>query len=402
MDQQGQSNQPQKQASVAQPPANLPGIDDDINPTNIIQESVENNNNVPERSIKSREFPEVATKKISSNPGINKFGEPEDLIPKNLPIINDGKEQSEVSNIQETEKPKEQQFASDLTKTINNKEEDKYIGPSIENLERKNLIKKIISLVVVGIILIFGIIFIYNKWIKKPVTEDNQPVEVIEKEPVVEEDIDEDGMPNEWEEKYGLNPNDARDADQDPDFDRLSNKKEYEYGTDPKNSDTDGDGFKDGEEVQGGFNPNGLGKLSDINSQADYYPTIKGKWQGNMTGAAYSSETLEATLQSNGSIAGNLIYNILNTDGRSLECDINGVFTFKKETSAFTSKINSNAGYREGKKILTRGDFNLNLMGTLKNNQKEISGTWVLEPVTNIFWLKQDRGNFLLKKTADF
>ncbi|MFH1482518.1 MAG: hypothetical protein ABIE46_03290, partial [Patescibacteria group bacterium] len=33
------------------------------------------------------------------------------------------------------------------------------------------------------------------------------------------------------------------------------------YKTDPKNPDTDGDGYKDGDEVKNGFNPNGSGKL---------------------------------------------------------------------------------------------------------------------------------------------
>lgn len=407
MNQQGQSNKPQNQPNVAQPPANLPGIDDNVNPANSIQEPVKSeDSNVPERNVKVQGFPEEATKKISSDPSVNKFGEPEDLVPKNLPPTkeaeNNNTKQDESSNIQELEKPEEQQLAKDLTsKGSNGLKENEYAGPSIEDLEKKSLIKKIIILVIVGVFVVLGSIFAYNKWIKKPVTEDIQ-VEVIEKEPIVEEDIDGDGLPNEWEEKHGLNPKDANDGDQDPDFDRLTNKKEYEYGTDPKKADTDGDGFKDGEEVQGGFNPNGSGKLTDDNNQANYFPTIKGKWQGTMTGAAYSSEIFETTLQSNGNISGNLEYKILNTEDRSLECELEGVFTFKKETSVFTSKMSSSAGYKEGKKILTRGDFNLNLTGTLKDSKKELSGTWVLEPVTDIFWLKQDRGNFILRKISEF
>lgn len=407
MNQQVQPNQSKNQPSTAQPPANLPGIDDDIDPVNNIQEPVQSENvNVPERNVQTQAFPEEATKKISQDPGVNRFGDPQDLIPKSLPVQKETENKDTTSekeqDVQELEKPKEQQLARDITREEKNEfKEDEYIGPSIEDLEKRGIIKKVIVLVVIGIILVLGIIFVYNKWIKKPVVEDKQ-VEIVEQSPISEEDIDEDGLPNEWEIKYGLNPEDKRDGEQDPDFDRLTNKKEYEYGTDPKKSDTDNDGYKDGEEVQGGFNPNGSGKLTDNNSQADYYPTIKGKWQGTMTGAVYGSEIFETTLQSNGNIVGNLEYSILNTDGKSLVCELEGVFTFEKEKSTFSSKVSSNAGYKEGKQILTRGDLNISLAGTLKEGQKELSGTWFLEPITNIFWLKQDRGNFILRKISDF
>jgi hypothetical protein len=403
MNQQGQPIKPQNQPNVVQPPANLPGVDN-IDSSSVQEPIQDNNFNVPERNVKYQKFPEEATKKIPSNPSVNKFGEPEDLIPKGLPIT----EEAEKSSSEQIPKTEEQvnegdkQLTKDLTnKGSNNLKSNEYVGPSIENLERKSLIKKIIVLVIVGILLILSIVLAYNKWIKKPVVIDDQ-AEVTEKEPVIEEDIDEDGLPNEWEEKYGFDPKDSKDGGQDPDFDRLTNKKEYEYGTDPKKADTDGDGFKDGEEVQRGYNPNGSGKISENNNQANYFPIVKGKWQGTMTGTVYGSEVFETTLQSNGNTTGNLVYKILNTEDKSLECELEGMFTFKKETNVFTSKMNSKAGYKEGKKILTRGDFNLSLTGTLQDNKEELSGTWVLEPVTDIFWLKQDRGNFLLRKIADF
>ena len=46
-------------------------------------------------------------------------------------------------------------------------------------------------------------------------------------------DADGDGLPDEWEKKYGLNPNDANDADLDKDGDGFTNREEFEAKTDP-------------------------------------------------------------------------------------------------------------------------------------------------------------------------
>jgi pectate lyase len=46
-------------------------------------------------------------------------------------------------------------------------------------------------------------------------------------------DSDHDGMPDWWEKKYGLNPNDASDASLDKDGDGYMNIEEYLNGTDP-------------------------------------------------------------------------------------------------------------------------------------------------------------------------
>ncbi len=49
-------------------------------------------------------------------------------------------------------------------------------------------------------------------------------------------DEDKDEIPDWWELKYGLNPNDPYDADEDFDGDGFSNLEEYEAGTDPTDS----------------------------------------------------------------------------------------------------------------------------------------------------------------------
>ena len=50
----------------------------------------------------------------------------------------------------------------------------------------------------------------------------------------VEVDSDGDGLPNDWEKKYALNPNDSTDADKDADNDGFTNREEFEAKTDPR------------------------------------------------------------------------------------------------------------------------------------------------------------------------
>jgi len=74
-------------------------------------------------------------------------------------------------------------------------------------------------------------------------------------------DMDGDGMLDSWEMEFGLDPSDPEDTELDYDEDGLTNLQEFEYFMDkevylnPRDPDTDRDGFKDGEEVEMGFDP---------------------------------------------------------------------------------------------------------------------------------------------------
>ncbi|MFA6994886.1 MAG: hypothetical protein WC249_00540 [Patescibacteria group bacterium] len=75
-------------------------------------------------------------------------------------------------------------------------------------------------------------------------------------------DSDNDGLNNIEEASLGTNPNVV-----DTDSDGLSDYEEVNiYHTDPLKSDTDGDSYPDGVEVNGGFNPLGDGKMTNSGS----------------------------------------------------------------------------------------------------------------------------------------
>ena len=67
-----------------------------------------------------------------------------------------------------------------------------------------------------------------------------------------QKDTDGDGMPDYWELRYDLNPDDPSDRDEDPDNDGFTNYEEYVQGTDPTIPDVydaDNDGIPDAQDL---------------------------------------------------------------------------------------------------------------------------------------------------------
>lgn len=76
-------------------------------------------------------------------------------------------------------------------------------------------------------------------------------------------DSDGDGLTDAEEKTLGTDPKNP-----DTDGDGLSDRDEVKiYHTDPLKKDTDGDGVSDGDEVKRGDNPNGPGKLLNLNQE---------------------------------------------------------------------------------------------------------------------------------------
>lgn len=100
--------------------------------------------------------------------------------------------------------------------------------------------------------IIFGVLFVGGlTWfiVSASLRTSNEPTPG----PAALFDSDEDGLNDAREQELGTDPSSA-----DTDQDGLTDQQEVEvYRTNPLNNDSDGDGYIDGVEVRGGYNPLG-------------------------------------------------------------------------------------------------------------------------------------------------
>lgn len=75
------------------------------------------------------------------------------------------------------------------------------------------------------------------------------------------------GIPQKWLDKYDVTARNDIDLKIDQDGDGLTLIDEYTYNTDPRNPDTDGDGYFDGKEVRDGYSPSGDGLMDQNDNQ---------------------------------------------------------------------------------------------------------------------------------------
>ena len=160
--------------------------------------------------------------------------------------------------------------------------------PPVPSESKLGLILAIVGGVVVIALIVFLGYKIFSsvkevKDIQAPVVQESEDVvtpevvvpettpEVVTPEVVVPEvvapevntniDSDGDGITDTDETALGTNPN-SLDTDSDGLFD---NEEVNIYKTNPTNPDTDGDTFVDGQEISNGYNPNGPGRLFNVN-----------------------------------------------------------------------------------------------------------------------------------------
>jgi hypothetical protein len=163
------------------------------------------------------------------------------------------------------------------------------------------------------------------------------------------DDADDDYLPDAWEAQYGLNPLDNGQIDMirqgergDFDGDGLTNREEYLLGTDPSNSDTDGDGETDGDEV------NALG------SNALVANAITDTFLSEVNLGSFTSSSTAWTMTSGGLLAdgfrGEATWDFsIPTDGNwlfRLELELMGV-TYGNEEVPIVVKVNGKTVVRK-------------------------------------------------------
>lgn len=375
-------------AAANQPPASTPFVDEVLKPKE-----------PPRKKPSSREA-EKAGGAFEANRTVDLKNEDQAPLPPAQPVVETMPEPG--SKISQSTEPVVTSEGSGVGL-------ESLADSTVAAAEKKALLFKILTILVVVLFLAglgIGGIFAYNKWVKPSLnknktasttpeetkTKTTTPAE--DKAATAKADTDQDGLLDEWENKYGLNPQSGADAAADPDLDQLNNRDEYKYGTDPNNPDTDKDGFRDGVEVQKGFNPSGQGKLGDgvANSGSNNdFRELSGKWSGNLTGAALNAKDVELTFGIDGVIIGT--YNFIGGNGNEgVFSRAKGNFSYSKTNSRFTANLTVKGFFgQEGI------DYELSLMGQAANGN-EIGGTWNMKPAREVSWLPADHGTFKLKK----
>ena len=108
-------------------------------------------------------------------------------------------------------------------------------------------------------------------------------------------DTDKDGIPDQWEQQYGLDFQNPADAAEDPDGDGLTNLDEYLAGTDPFQADSDGDGYNDGFEKIFGQDPNSkaTSPFTDVTPDTPFYTSIMNFFQRGILAGIPSGNQLK-------------------------------------------------------------------------------------------------------------
>ena len=178
-----------------------------------------------------------------------------------------------------------------------------------------------------------------------------------------DEDDDNDGLTDEWENEYGLDPLDLNDAQLDPDNDDLTNSEEFARGTDPNNPDTDGDGVLDGEDAfpldpteSRDFDNDGTGDNEDEDDDNDGVPDTedafpldpeRSELEPQPEPQTKEPEKVEPFVQEDDQIEEELISKILETEGTEETDNLRVEQKEEGETAEITIKSAQDDGVKE-------------------------------------------------------
>jgi hypothetical protein len=196
-------------------------------------------------------------------------------------------------------------------------------------------------------------------------------------------DEDEDGLPDYWEDKFGLDPEDNGSIDKnngpegDPDEDGLTNADELENKTNPKKADTDDDGLADGVETNTGTyvsatntgtNPKnadtdedglidsvetGTGKLVDKNDTGTDPNNADTDGDGYFDGGEIAGGTDPNDENSKGAISAPILYldfedSAVDLSGNANDGEVNGDVTFDVEGAEGGPTATTGASFNGG------------------------------------------------------
>lgn len=133
-------------------------------------------------------------------------------------------------------------------------------GPVLAPTQSHKIKWIILAVVLVAFLGVLGV-WVYTLNRPSDDVEITPAATIATQEPVIDGDADKDGLLDSRERELGTDRNNP-----DSDMDGLTDNEEATlWNTDPLVNDTDKDGYLDGQEVDNGFNPNGSGKLFNVN-----------------------------------------------------------------------------------------------------------------------------------------
>ena len=107
-----------------------------------------------------------------------------------------------------------------------------------------------------------------------------------------DEDLDNDGLTNSEEAKYGTDPSES-----DTDNDELADKEEInKYKTDPLKTDTDSDGVSDGKEIELGTDPLTVQSDFSVTETSDDEDTVSASVSLNLSGSQVESLSVDRVI----------------------------------------------------------------------------------------------------------